>query len=552
MRRYVRFLLLLTLAMLWASVYAPAALAQDKSVVWERFDVDIEVNTDGTFDVRENQDIRFTSGDFTFGTRYIPKRNFSYIDNWAITDSQGNVYEQTRGGEAPYTFSVQDSGGQYDIRWNFPRISNDSETYTLSYTVHDGLRFYEGGDQVWWKAIYGDRSFPVLAGTVRVIVPNAASVQEWAAYINGSDARDSATAQLNGNREAVFDLTERLGAGEEFEVRVEFTPGIVDGSAQPWQQSADAAAAEAAAAATFRDRWQAVATLGFCVLGLLLGAGGLVGLYLIWYNFGRDKPVEMVADYLPEPPDSLTPGMAGTLLDERADMEDILATLVDLARRKAISITEDEEKGFLRTRKDFIYRREREDAPLLPYEQELVDALFSTGDEVRLSDLKEKFYTHVDDIKKDLYEAVVQAGYFPRSPETVRTQYGCLGIAGIVAAAALSVLGLVFLGSLTPAAIFPGIGLGVLSVGVLILARYMPRKTATGFAGSGALECVQDLFGGHREILRPGCAEGHLGPVAAVRNCVRAREGVHPQVRGGGCAGARLVHSRSDDVWPVP
>lgn len=473
-------LVLLALAALWLGVFAPVALAQDKSVVWERFDVDIDVNADGTFDVTENQDIRFTSGEFTFGTRYIPKRNFSYIDNWSLTDSQGNVYQQTSGGDNPYTFTVQDNSGQYDIRWNFPPIRNDSETYLLSYTVHDGLRFYEGGDQVWWKAIYGDRSFPVLAGTVRVRVPGAAAVQEWAAYINGADARDSATAQVAGDDEVVFDLTQRLNAGQEFEVRVEFTPGIVDGAAQPWQQSADAAAAEAEAAAAFRNRWQDVATLGLCLLGLLLGGGGLVGLYLIWYKFGRDKPVEMVADYLPEPPDTLPPGMAGTLLDERADMEDILATVVDLARRKAISITQEEESGWLRTSRDFIYRRERNDVPLLPYEEALLDAMFGSKDEVRLSDLKEKFYTKLDGLKTGLYEAVVQAGHFPRSPESVRTQYGCLGIAGIVTGVLLAVGGGIVFGSLTPAGIFPGIGLGIASVGVLVLARYMPRKTNKG------------------------------------------------------------------------
>ena len=54
-----------------------------------------------------------------------------------------------------------------------------------------GLRFYEGGDQLWWKAIYGNRSFPVLAGDVRVVVPDGATIQEWAAYINEADARDS-------------------------------------------------------------------------------------------------------------------------------------------------------------------------------------------------------------------------------------------------------------------------------------------------------------------------------------------------------------------------
>ena len=62
------------------------------------------------------------------------------------------------------------------------RSANESETFTLSYTVHGGLRYYEGGDQLWWKAIYGERSFAVQAGRVNVSVP--AAIHKWAGYIN--------------------------------------------------------------------------------------------------------------------------------------------------------------------------------------------------------------------------------------------------------------------------------------------------------------------------------------------------------------------------------
>jgi len=96
--------------------------------------------------------------------------------------------------------------------------------------VHGGLRFYEKGDQLWWKAIYSDRSFPVLDGKVRVIVPNGATIQQWSAYINDADARSSVSATLlEGNQAIVYELGRRLDAGEGLEVRVEFTPGVVDG-----------------------------------------------------------------------------------------------------------------------------------------------------------------------------------------------------------------------------------------------------------------------------------------------------------------------------------
>ncbi len=530
MRTTMRWTILLVVAALWLGVFAPGVQAQDKSLVWDRFDVSIVVRASGVFDVAERQTIRFTSGTFTAGYRDIPKRNFGYIDNWAVTDGRGNTYTQARSGEQPFTFTVVDSGDRYVIEWFFPPASNSAETYTLSYTVHDGLRFYEGGDQVWWKAIYGDRGFPVREGAVRVVVPESTRVQEWAAYINSRDARDSATANvLEDERAVIFELTRQLNPSEEFEVRVEFTPGRVDGAVQPWQQRADEEVARLEAEQAFRDRWGPVATLFFCLGGLLLGAGGTAGLYGLWHRFGRDKPVEMVADYLPEPPSTLAPALAGTLLDETVDMEDILATLVDLARRKAISMTEDKQENWLRTSTDFIYRRERRDVPLAAYERKLLSALFGTKDEVRLSDLKNKFYTKIDGIKEDIYKAVVAEGLYPVSPESVRTRFGCMGGAGIMLASVLGVGLLAMFGELTGAAVLPGVGLGIASVALLIMALHAAQNRQ-GRGRSRTLAGLPDLSEGYRQVFGSGGAEGDLGPVAALCHCLRLREGVHPQV----------------------
>ncbi len=216
-------------------------------------------------------------------------------------------------------------------------------------------------------------------------------------------------------------MQRRLEDQEEFEVRIQFPHGIVAGVAPVWQQQADEVQAQRDAELAYRQQWGTWATLAFGALGLLFMLGGPAGLYVLWYRFGRDKPVAMVADYLPEPPDALTPGMAGTLLDEAVDMEDIIATLVDLARRQAISITEVQEDSFLRKGVDFTYRRERDDVELLPYERELLDAVFGRKQEIELSDLKNKFYTKLPVIKRSMYDAVTAAKLFPRNPETANT-----------------------------------------------------------------------------------------------------------------------------------
>jgi uncharacterized membrane protein len=278
----------------------------------------------------------------------------------------------------------------------------------------------------------------------------------------------------------IFDAARRLDAGEELEVRVEFTPDVVVGSAPSWQQGADAEAAQREQQQAYLDQWGPVASVGLGALGLLLFFGGPLGVYLLWFRFGRDKPVVRVADYLTEPPDTLPPGLAGALLDDSADMQDIVATIVDLARRRVISITEERTEGFWKSGTDFIYRRERDDTPLEPFEKKVLDSVMGAKDEVRLSDLKNKFYSKIDGIKSQMYADLIARGYYKQSPDSARTQFGCLGVALIVGSVGIGFIVLLAAGDLTAAAFCPGIGLFVTALAMLIAARFMPRKADPG------------------------------------------------------------------------
>ena len=207
-------------------------------------------------------------------------------------------------------------------------------------------------------------------------------------------------------------------------------------------------------------------------------------LYLWWRQKGRDHPVGLVADYLPEPPSDMPAGMAGTLVDESADIQDILASILDLARRGAVEIEEVQEKGFLGigASSDFVYRRKPGFwGTVRPYEQTLLQKMFKgSGAEVQLSELKNKFYTTIPTLRKQLYEAVVQEGYFEKSPEATRTTYGCLGTAALVAAVAI---GFVLTGALAQYSSFVlcvPLAAAVTAVGLIIVARYMPRRTEKG------------------------------------------------------------------------
>ena len=126
-----------------------------------------------------------------------------------------------------------------------------------------------------------------------------------------------------------------LNAGDSFEVRLQFPP-LVTANAPSWQAADDAARQ----AQETHDQHQALINAIFLAVALLVGSLGAIGLYALWYFRGRDPHVGLVAQFLPQPPDDLPAGAVGVLVDEVADERDVVATLVDLARRGVIKLDE--------------------------------------------------------------------------------------------------------------------------------------------------------------------------------------------------------------------
>ena len=463
--------ILLLLCTLFIVLVFPVA-AQVKSVDWQRIDVDITVNPDGTFTVVETLQIKFIGGPFRFGYRRIPAERLQAIDNVSISDEEGTYRplegETTSG--PPRTFTVYKTGDEYYIRWFFDPINDTTRTFRVAYRVHGGLRAYEGGDQLWWDAVFPDRDGPVRESVVTVRVPGP--VTAYAAYFVPADIEklDDYTVR--------FRAKTQIPPGTSFEVRVQWPHGVIPVTPAPWQPAADAEAKRLERMRIWNERWRPLANLFVLAISLLILSLGTAGIYLLWFLRGRDKPTEVFAEYLLEPPSDLKPALAGALIDERADMKEILATLVDLARRGYIEIEERSEgwRG-----RDFRIRRKRDDVQgLESFETRLIDAVLGEKVERDLSDLKDKFYKHIPTIKSEIYNALVERGYFPASPERVRMKYALLGIGIDILGVLTTVGGWMFLSPWIDLAFLPGVALIVLGALIIVMANFMPRKTEKG------------------------------------------------------------------------
>ena len=120
------------------------------------------------------------------------------------------------------------------------------------------------------------------------------------------------------------------------------------------------------------------------------------------------------------PPDKIRPGQVGTLIDERANVVDVTATIIDFAVRKLIHIKELVDADG-RTGQDWSLTKLKDGHPsFLAYESRLFEALFADRDTVRLSELKNTFAADLQKVQAALYADMVGQGWYRQSPATTR------------------------------------------------------------------------------------------------------------------------------------
>jgi len=206
----------------------------------------------------------------------------------------------------------------------------------------------------------------------------------------------------------------------------------------------------------------------------------LAGVLLIWRRSGRDPGGRATVKPEYAPPEGMLPAAGGALVTERAEPRDVVATLVDLARRGYLRI-EEVEPDFGES--DFIFHRLKEipgDPGLTPMELRVLRGLFG-GDwslpTRRLSEVKRDYDNIFPPVRDEIYRMMVRQGLFPSSPEQVRTLWLVAGMIIVGAAPLIAVSGRDWLGT---APISLGIGLGASGLIVLGFSPLMPRKTWRG------------------------------------------------------------------------
>lgn len=413
---------LLILPLLCLLTFCHLFPAQARSFVLSRFDVELQVLSCGDLLVTETVSPRF-EGAWNGIERLIPveyrtPQGFNYsllLDQVTVANEQGTslTFESSR--ERHYrNFKI----------W-IPGATDATRTFVLKYRVRNGLKFFEDHDELYWNVTGDEWDVPIEEASVRIILPPQTTGIRAQAFTGAYGAREAAATVEIVGAGVRMTMTRALGFREGLTAVVGWDKGIV-------------------AAPTIVDRAHT-----FLVSNWALGIPLLVfaAMYRLWATRGRDprlRPITVVY----EPPDRLTPAEVGTLVDESPDTRDLTATVVDLAVRGYLRITEQKSEQLfgLWSNTDYVFHRSKpaqEWTALPAYERLLLEALFkgSASDEVPLSSLENRFYKSLPTIHDAIFESLQHRKYYTQRPDRVKQGYLIGGIVlGLLLIFALSAL----------------------------------------------------------------------------------------------------------------
>lgn len=391
-------------AILLLGFFFAAAPARARQLVIQDFNAQVTVDANGTIEVTEVIEARFTgkwNGIYrTIPVQYAGPAGLNYdllLQPVSVTDDAGNSlkYQQTRQGRSL----------QFKI-W-VPGADDATRTVIFRYRVRNALRFLPDHDELYWNVTGNQWDVPIEAASAHIELPAGVTGLHAIAYTGafGSREQNSQVTVAGDTVEVVS--SQPLVFHEGLTAVVGWDKGVVH---QP----------------------SFLSDVLFYLFGnwpLFLPLPAFLIMLWLWWTRGRDPERDVITVQY-GPPDNLTPGECGTLVDDEASMRDITATLVDLAVKGYITIEQKDESKMLGLMhdKDYVFHLKKppaEWASSRPHEQEMLSALFDDGatTDVTLSSLQNRFYKYLPGIRDRIFDALVSDGYYLHRPDTVRQGY---------------------------------------------------------------------------------------------------------------------------------
>ncbi len=441
----------------------------EKSWDFEKWQVDIEINKEGTFLVKEKQTFNFR-GNFHWVTRDITKQKLRKISEVKVFDESGR---ELKGRE----IEISEDDNQVSIKLNFD-LTDTQKTWIFQYRVHGGLGFFGEHDELYWNVISLEREVPIKKVDVFVYLPEEVSEDSIKQLIYlgpyGSKKTSSNYQVISG--ETLKYWGENIGPNSHFTIVAGWPKGIIQ---EPGLVRVDSIPIKTNLFINDKKtdfKTPVILEKGYEIsegrheisvkaFGWEIEDGETKAVFVesgeleeieftlqktVWLKVVSFSPFliplgsaliilkrrqkhsqikkTIIAQY--EPPDNLPPLELGALVDANIQNRDITAVIIDLAYRGYIKVIETVEKGLFGIKRKYTLVKTKkfsiEEKRMKEYEKSLCSSLFWLGkDRVQIEELKKKTYLAQDleRLKKRIFGKLVQDEYFKTTPSKEKFFY---------------------------------------------------------------------------------------------------------------------------------
>ncbi|WP_317164118.1 DUF2207 domain-containing protein [Cryomorpha ignava] len=412
--------------------------------------VDISINAEGYFDVVENYDLTFT--EYKHGIYRDIQTNYDLL-------TEENKSEKRK-------IKIRDievPGHNFDADPDFVQKVSDnlrikigdkdrtvigSQHYQIKYRVYnaflfekDQIRFYWNVKPNGWDAVFKQIDFTVhLPKNVDIDPKNFFVYSGQTGSTEASNEFDVSVE--NGTFKAESRENFFSYMGQSVTVLLNLPLGSV---------------------AEIKPLWPFWAKYGWTfILGALI-----ILFYFIWKRYGKDDSVVAAISYFP--PKEMDPAMAGFLIDDSGDTQDLISLIPYWGSRGYLKMEEIPKSGWFGSSDTRLIKLKQLPADSPVYERTVFNGLFGSSNEILISSLKNKFYTTMGTAKNSLKDKA-QVYYDPRA---ARIKIAVI-VSLILLCIGLFFLFLIFWGLLAAIVVIP------VSILLLVMSTHLIKKNQKG------------------------------------------------------------------------
>jgi uncharacterized membrane protein YgcG len=357
------------------------------------YGIGLKINKDASLDITETLDLHFTEPrhgiirkiQYKYPQEKIPAGT-ERAERQMTTDGYTRIFIENVSVPG-YETSISKSGDYENIKiGSKDKMVDGDQQYIITYRVLNAINFFKNHSELYYNIVGSEWATTIDSVDFKITLPQALSEKPYYFVATGEyGSKENKTTSDWTDNKIFSGHTSALKPYEGITVGISFPEGYL---IKPDY--------------TFRGIWW-----------LLLPVFVFLAMRFIWKKWGKDERVTIQTEYYP--PENISPSVSGYIIDDRLDRRDLTALVPYWGAGGFLRVNEIEKDslfGLIKNKDYEFVKLKNLPATALQFEKTLFNGIFETGDNVKLSDLKNVLYTTMNKAKSQLESEINKDDYY--------------------------------------------------------------------------------------------------------------------------------------------